>query len=226
MPRVTELQVNGTRRRIGADFERSLLTPADQWKVAGQSEKKVNGREIVTGRHQYTSDIKHPGMLTGKIVRPPAFGSTLVSADTKQAEAMPGVAVVPTFAEVAIDRASGKVQIVRVVASFECGTVINPDQLKNQIEGSIVMGMGGALFEEIHFENGKILNPKLSKYRVPRFSDLPSVEVVLIDRKDIPAAGAGEAPIVGIAPAVGNAIAAATGIRLRSLPMVPAGLKV
>jgi isoquinoline 1-oxidoreductase len=62
----------------------------------------------------------------------------------------------------------------------------------------------------------------LSGYRVPRFSDLPaSVEVVLVDRKDIPSAGAGETPIVGIAPAVGNAIFSATGVRLRSLPLTP-----
>jgi isoquinoline 1-oxidoreductase len=86
------------------------------------------------------------------------------------------------------------------------------------------MGMGGALFEAIHFDNGRITNPQLSKYRVPRFSDLPSIETVLIDRKDLPSAGAGETPIVGIAPAVGNAIFNATGRRIRSLPMAPNGV--
>jgi nicotinate dehydrogenase subunit B len=117
------------------------------------------------------------------------------------------------------------IEIVRVVQSFDCGPVVNPDHLKNQIEGCILMGIGGALFEEIHFANGKILNPKLSRYRVPRFSDLPpSIEIVLMDRKDIPSAGAGETPIVGIAPAIGNAIFHATGIRLRSLPLAPKGL--
>jgi isoquinoline 1-oxidoreductase len=77
----------------------------------------------------------------------------------------------------------------------------------------------------VQFENGKILNARFSKYRVPRFSDMPTMEVVLLDRKDIPSAGAGETPIVGIAPAIGNAIFDATGIRLRALPMVPDGLK-
>jgi nicotinate dehydrogenase subunit B len=86
------------------------------------------------------------------------------------------------------------------------------------------MGIGGALFEEIRFENGKILNSKFSRYRVPRFKDLPSIEVVLVDRKDIPSAGAGETPIVGVAPAIGNAIFNATGARLRSLPLAPAGM--
>jgi len=128
-------------------------------------------------------------------------------------------------AEVSVDRASGKVRIVRVVEAFECGAVVNPDQLKNQIEGSIVMGIGGALFEAIEFDNGKIVNGRFSRYRVPRFSDAPVIETVLVDRKDLPSAGAGETPIVGIAPAVGNAIFNATGIRLRSLPMVPGVLK-
>ncbi len=88
------------------------------------------------------------------------------------------------------------------------------------------MGLGGALFEAVAFEDGKIQNPKFSKYRVPRFRDAPELEVVLIDRKDVPSAGAGETPIVAIAPAVGNAIFDATGVRLRSMPMVPHGLKL
>ncbi|HLG16111.1 MAG TPA: molybdopterin cofactor-binding domain-containing protein [Blastocatellia bacterium] len=131
---------------------------------------------------------------------------------------------VATCAEVSIDRPSGKVKILRVVTAFECGAIVNPDQLKNQVEGSIVMGIGGALFEAIDFENGKVLNPRFSRYRVPRFSDVPLIETVLIDRKDLPSAGAGETPIVGLAPAVGNAIFDATGVRLRSLPMVPSGV--
>ncbi|HEY3135627.1 MAG TPA: molybdopterin cofactor-binding domain-containing protein [Blastocatellia bacterium] len=132
---------------------------------------------------------------------------------------------VAACAEVSVDRASGKVNILRVVEAFECGAIVNPEQLKNQIEGSIVMAIGGALFEAIDFDNGKILNARFSRYRVPRFSDLPAIETVLIDRKDLPSAGAGETPIVGLAPAVGNAIFDATGIRLRSLPMAPNGLK-
>ena len=133
---------------------------------------------------------------------------------------------VATCAEVSVDRESGKVKLVRVVEAFECGAIVNPDQLKNQIEGSIVMGIGGALFEAIDFDNGKIVNGRFSRYRVPRFSDVPLIETVLVDRRDLPSAGAGEAPIVGLAPAVGNAIFEAVGIRLRSLPMAPNGLKL
>jgi CO/xanthine dehydrogenase Mo-binding subunit len=133
---------------------------------------------------------------------------------------------VATCAEVAIERPSGRVHITRVVTAFDCGAVVNPDQLRNQIEGANVMGIGGALFEAIEFEQGRILNARFSRYRLPRFSDLPAIEVVLVDRKDQPSAGAGETPIVGLAPAVGNAIFAATGVRLRSLPMAPEGVKL
>ncbi len=128
--------------------------------------------------------------------------------------------------EVAVDKASGKVRLVRVVTAFECGAIVNPDGLKNQVEGSIIQGIGGALFEAIEFENGKILNPKFSRYRVPRFSDLPQLETVLVDRKDLPSAGAGECPIVALAPAVSNAIFQAVGVRLRSLPLAPDGVRV
>jgi len=131
---------------------------------------------------------------------------------------------VATFAEVNVDRASGDVRVVRVVTAFECGAVVNPDNLRNQLEGANIMGLGGALFEAIEFENGQILNPHFAKYRVPRFSDIPAFETVLVDRKDIPSAGAGESPIMGMAPAIGNAIFDATGVRLRSMPMVPNGL--
>jgi nicotinate dehydrogenase subunit B len=129
-------------------------------------------------------------------------------------------------AEISVSRSSGRVKVVRVVTAFDCGAVVNPDHLKNQIEGATVMGLGGALFEAIQFEKGKILNARFSDYRVPRFADTPHLETVLIDHRDVPSSGAGETPIVAVAPAVGNAIFAATGHRLRSLPMVPNGLKL
>jgi nicotinate dehydrogenase subunit B len=132
---------------------------------------------------------------------------------------------VATCAEVAVDRTTGEVKVVRVVTAFECGAIVNPDNLRNQIEGANIMGLGGALFEAIEFESGRVLNGRFSSYRVPRFSDVPALDTVLLDRKDIPSAGAGECPLIGLAPAIGNAIFDATGVRVRSLPMVPNGLK-
>jgi nicotinate dehydrogenase subunit B len=132
---------------------------------------------------------------------------------------------VATFAEVAVDRSSGNVKVVRLTTAFECGAIVNPDGLRNQLEGANIMALGGALFEAIEFENGQILNGRFSDYRLPRFSDVPLLETVLIDRKDIPSAGAGESSLVGVAPAIANAIFDATGVRLRSLPLVPNGVK-
>ena len=132
---------------------------------------------------------------------------------------------VATCAEVVADPAAGDVKIVRLVTAFECGAILNPSHLKNQIEGCVVMGLGGALFEEIEFADGKVTNPRFSKYRVPRFADTPQLETVLVNRPDLPSAGAGETPIIAVAPAIGNAIFATTGIRLRAMPMIPSGLK-
>jgi len=130
---------------------------------------------------------------------------------------------VATYVEVAVhdDRA---LELLRVVTGFECGAIVHPSNLRSQVEGAAVMGLGGALFEAIHFENGRVLNPRLSEYRVPRFRDVPPVEVVLVDRPDLPSQGGGETPLIAIAPAVANAIYDATGTRLRSLPLTPDGV--
>lgn len=125
---------------------------------------------------------------------------------------------VATFAEISLG-SGGRPKLERVVEAFECGAIMNPDNLRNQIAGAIVMGLGGAQFEAIDFANGRILNGRFSRYRLPRFSDVPLIDVVLVDRKDLPSVGAGETPIVGLAPALGNAWFAATGTRHRSLPL-------
>ena len=109
-------------------------------------------------------------------------------------------------------------RIERLVAAFECGAIVNPDGLRNQVEGAIVQGLGGALFEAITFEDGHILNGSMSRYRVPRFKDVPPIDIVLLDRKDLPSAGAGETPIVCVAPAIGAA-ARAFGTVKAALPV-------
>ena len=124
---------------------------------------------------------------------------------------------IATCAQVTVEE--NRIRILRVVEAFDCGAVVNPDHLKNQIQGAISMALGGALFEQIRFGDGQILNPRFSQYRVPRFSDMPEIEVVLVDRPDLPSAGAGETPIVGLAPAVANAVFHLNGTRLRSLPL-------
>ncbi len=110
-------------------------------------------------------------------------------------------------------------RVLRAVSAFDCGAVVNPDNLRNQIEGALVMGLGGALFEAIDFEGGVVSNAHLADYRVPRFSDVPEVEVVVLDRKEARPVGAGETPIIAIAPAIGAALARATGKRPYGMPL-------
>ena len=114
---------------------------------------------------------------------------------------------------------NGEIKVHEVCEAFECGPILNPANLTSQVQGCIVMGLGGALFEEMQFENGKILNANFGGYRVPRFRDVPKIDVHLVNKTDIPSAGGGETPIIAVAPAIGNAVFAATGVRLRSMPM-------
>ena len=83
---------------------------------------------------------------------------------------------------------------------------MNPDGLKNQVEGSVVQGLGGALFEAIEFADGRVRNGTMGQYRVPRFKDTPVIETILLDRRDIPSAGAGESSMIAVAPAIGSAV--------------------
>ncbi|HEY7283390.1 MAG TPA: molybdopterin cofactor-binding domain-containing protein, partial [Actinomycetota bacterium] len=130
-------------------------------------------------------------------------------------------AYVATCARVRID--GDRPVVERLVTAFDCGAVLDADNLTNQVEGATVMGIGPALFESIRFADGCVVNGTMTEYRVPRFGDVPDVEVVLVDRPDEPPAGAGETPLIAVAPAVANGIAAATGTRLRSMPLVPEG---
>ena len=128
---------------------------------------------------------------------------------------------VATCAHVVVD--GDRLEILGLVIAYECGALVNPGNVRGQIEGAAVMGLGGALFEAVHFDAGRIVNASLRSYRVPRFTDVPPIEVVLLDRPDIPSSGAGETPLVAIAPAIANAVHAACGARIRSLPLLRDG---
>lgn len=129
---------------------------------------------------------------------------------------------VATLSEVRV-RPDRGLQVDRLLTVFEAGAIVHPENLRSQVEGATVMALGGALSEEVHFDRGVITNPRLSEYHVPRFSDVPSVEVVLLDRKDLAPAGAGESPMIAVAPAVASAVYEACGVRLRALPLLKDG---
>jgi isoquinoline 1-oxidoreductase len=110
-------------------------------------------------------------------------------------------------------------RVRRMVMVGDFGAALNPDNLRNQVQGGMIQGLGGALWERLQFDTRNQSTRRLSQYRVPRFLDMPEIVVELIDRRDIPSAGAGESPITLPAPAIANALFAATGERRRSLPL-------
>ncbi|PYJ01294.1 MAG: isoquinoline 1-oxidoreductase [Verrucomicrobia bacterium] len=120
---------------------------------------------------------------------------------------------VAAYAEIELDRAQNNLRVRRVCQAFECGAILNPENLLKQVQG------GPALREEMRFENGQMLNPAFRKYLVPRFDDVPELDIHLLDRPDLPSAGAGETPIIAIAPAIANALFHASGLRVRAMPL-------
>jgi isoquinoline 1-oxidoreductase len=125
--------------------------------------------------------------------------------------------VVAACVEVAID--GDKISVRQVCQAFECGKIINPDNCLSQVQGCIVMGLGPALREEMIFDKGVVSNASFRRYRVPRFADLPKLDIHLLDRPDSPSVGAGETPILAAAPAIANAVFHATGKRIRRMPI-------
>jgi len=124
---------------------------------------------------------------------------------------------VAACAEIAIE--NGRILVKKVCEVFECGAILNPANLLSQVQGAIIMGIGPALREEMQFENGEMLNASFRKYQVPRFDDLPEFDIHLLDRPDLQSVGAGETPIIAIAPAIANALFHATGQRVRQMPI-------
>ena len=126
--------------------------------------------------------------------------------------------------EIAIDRSQqDRIVVRRVCEVFECGAVLNPDNLTAQVAGCIIMGLGPALREEMRFDGGKMRNASFERYLVPRFSDVPELDMHLLNRPDLPSAGGGETPNISIAPAIANAVFHATGKRVHSLPIRASG---
>ena len=125
------------------------------------------------------------------------------------------------MAEVKVDKSTGKVSVVRIACAQDMGLCVNPEGATIQMEGCMTMGLGYTLGEEVLFEGGKILTLSLDAYNIPRFSWLPKIETVILDRKDKPPQGGGEPAIIAIGAVVANAIFDATGARLYRLPMTP-----
>jgi len=127
--------------------------------------------------------------------------------------------------EVAVDPATGRITVRRVVCAHDCGLVVNPDALKNQIEGCIVQTLSRALHEEVTFDRSRVTSVDWASYPILRFPEAPRVDVILIDRPDQPLLGAGEAATAPVAAALANAVFDATGVRLRTVPFTAERVK-
>jgi CO/xanthine dehydrogenase Mo-binding subunit len=123
--------------------------------------------------------------------------------------------------EVAVDPGSGRITVRRVTCSHDCGLVVNPDGLRNQIEGCIVQTLSRTLHEEVTFDRSRVTSVDWTTYPILTFPEVPAIDVILIDRPDQPLLGAGEAATAPVAAAVANAVFDATGVRLRTVPFTP-----
>ena len=125
------------------------------------------------------------------------------------------------MAEVKVDKTTGKVEVIRIACAQDMGLCVNPEGATIQMEGCITMGLGYTLMEEVFFEGGKINHKNFDSYEIPRFSSLPKIETVILDRQNQAPQGGGEPAIIAIGAVVANAIFDATGARLYRLPMTP-----
>jgi len=128
---------------------------------------------------------------------------------------------VAMIAEISIDKTTGKIKVVRVTCTQDMGLCVNPGGAVQQMEGSIIMSLGYTLSEEVSFEGGRVLNRGFDTYEIPKFSWLPKIECVILDRKDKPPKGGGEPAVITMGAVVANAIYDATGARMYSMPFTP-----
>jgi CO/xanthine dehydrogenase Mo-binding subunit len=124
-------------------------------------------------------------------------------------------------AEVEVNRSTGQVVVKRVVCAHDCGLMVNPDGVRNQVEGNVIQGVSRALLEEVKFDSNGVTSLDWSSYPILKFSDIPELEVVLINRPEMAPLGAGEPATIPVPAAIANAIFDATGARLREAPFTP-----
>ena len=114
---------------------------------------------------------------------------------------------------------NNQIRVHRVLCAIDCGQVVNPDIVRGQMEGSIMYGLTAALYGDIEIENGAVKESNFHDYKMLRISEAPEVEVLIVESEEAPS-GVGEPGLPPVAPAVANAVYRATGVRLRSMPLV------
>jgi CO/xanthine dehydrogenase Mo-binding subunit len=137
-----------------------------------------------------------------------------------------GGTMTAAIAEVEVDKTSGKITVLKVTLAQDCGLIVNPDGVKNQIEGNVIQGVSRTLLEEVRFDSSGIKSLDWLSYPILHFPDIPEIDVVLINRPDMAPLGSGEPSIVAVPAAIANAVFDAVGVRLREVPMTPERLLV
>jgi carbon-monoxide dehydrogenase large subunit len=175
----------------------------------------------LASRVRYGTPILGKGSFRGR-------GSHLLDPETGQSDkpAASEWVYMAQGAEVEVDRETGEIKILKLVGAYDCGKAINPASVRGQLLGGMMMGVGLSLFEEMVFEAGRMVIPSFMDYLIPTAQEAPPMEAIIVERPHPAgphgAKGIGEASIILIAPAIGNALHAATGVRIRDLPLLPA----
>jgi CO/xanthine dehydrogenase Mo-binding subunit len=136
------------------------------------------------------------------------------------------ITYVATVAEVEVNRTTGQIKVTRVCVAHDCGQIINPDGVINQVEGGVIQTVSRTLMEEVKWNGSTVTSVDWASYPILQFPDVPKVETVLIDRPGQPVWGAGEQAPTTVPAAIANAVFDAIGVRLRTIPFTPASVKV
>jgi CO/xanthine dehydrogenase Mo-binding subunit len=210
------------RQSLAAAVAERFLCDLDLVELRGAEFIAHDGRTAaVADAIKWAHDDRRHTAASGFCVSP----ATSFDPETGQGDAYVVYAYAANVAEVEVDIETGVVRVVRVTAAHDVGKAINPQLVEGQIEGGTVQGCGFARFEELLLEEGNVINPSFSTYTIPTSVDAPIVSSIIVEHayRDGPygAKGFGEQPLMGIAPAVANAVFDAVGVRLRELPLTP-----
>jgi len=210
------------------DARRQIAAKAAQlWNVPVEGIRFAKGKISADGQRPFTWTEILARTQTAAIVGVGASQSKRLWAEdaskqTKNASA-PGWPYGAQAVEVAVDRETGVIKLVRVASAHDVGKAINPLAVTGQIEGGIMMGLGYALLEGLLFDEGKITNASFADYKIPTMRDIPAATPMIFekdyDSEPYGAKGVGEMSVFGIAPAVANAVARLTGVRIKDLPL-------
>jgi nicotinate dehydrogenase subunit B len=128
-------------------------------------------------------------------------------------------------AEIEVDTVTGKIRVQHVYAAQDCGLIINPNTVEQQMEGCVIQGVSRALIEEVKFSKSRVTTLDWESYPILRFKDAPAITTVLLNRPELRSSGSGEPTTAPVAAAIANAFFDATGVRIRTMPMTPARVR-